>query len=173
VSRILPISLLAILIALSSCGTDYPPIDSNISFNLPFTVDFAISNSAVSGNDTTLAAVGKIDTTEYIRNGTSGYLLRNSEVWKLELQSSDASFTLDQLGFARVLIGTDTIAFDALPPQATLDTTLMLTNKDITPYMRDTSFPASLQCHLKNAPANPVMITCSMTVVYTAPYQNF
>lgn len=162
-----------LLLVLFSCGTDYPPIDSNISFNLPYSVDFAISNSALSGNDTTLAAIGKIDTTNYIKNGTSGYLLQSSQVWMLELQSSDASFTLDQLGFARVLIGADTIAFDALPPQATLDTTLVLTKKDITPYMKDTSFTASLQCHLKNAPANPVTITCSMTVVYTAPYQNF
>lgn len=156
-----------------SCGTDYPPIDPYISFNLPQTVSFAISNSAGTASDTTLTAIGKIDTLDYIKNGSSAYLLHTSEVWQLQLESSDPSFTLDQLGYAQVLIGTDTVAFDTLPPQSILDTTLVLTKKDVTPFMRDTSFIASLKCFLKSAPMNPVTITCSMTVIYTSAYQNF
>ena len=167
-SRITPFLLLTLLFILSSCGTDYPPIDPYISFNIDHSVIFSISNTASAKKDTTFTAIGKIDTTSYIKNGSSAYLLRTSEVWQLSLQSSDPSFTLDQLGYARVLIGTDTVAFDTLPPQATLDTNLVLTKDDITKYMKDTSFTASLQCHLLSAPVNPVTITCGMTVVHTS-----
>ena len=34
--------------------------------------------------------------------------------------------------------------------------------------MKDTSFTATLQCHLISAPANPTTITCGMTIVHTA-----
>jgi hypothetical protein len=173
VSRKTPILLLPLLVLLWSCGTDYPPIDPYFSFDIPQSVDFTISNTASLGIDTSLTATGSIDTNDYIKNGSSAYLLHTSEVWQLSLQSSDPSFTLDQLGDARVLIGTDTIAFDTLPPQATLDTTLILTKTDITPFMKDTSFTASLRCHLHSVPENPVIITCNMTVIYTSADQNF
>jgi hypothetical protein len=94
-------------------------------------------------------------------------------VWQLSLQSSDPSFTLDHLSYARMLIGTDTVAFDTLPPQSTIDTTLVLTKTDITQFMRDTSFTASLLCRLKSVPENPITITCNMTVIYTSADQNF
>ncbi len=153
---------------LCSCGTDYPPIDPYFSFNIPHSVDFTISNTASTGKDTTLIASGKIDTGNYVTNGSSAYLLHTSEVWQLSLQSNDPSFTLDQLGYARILIGADTVAFDTLPPQSTLDTTLVLTKTDITQYMKDTSFTATLGCKLKSVGENPVTISCSMTVIHTA-----
>jgi hypothetical protein len=159
---------LPLLLVLSSCGTDYPPIDPYFSFNIPHSVYFIISNTASTNKDTTLTAIGSIDTDDYIKNGSSAYLLHTSEVWQISLQSSDPSFTLDQLSYARVLIGKDTIAFDTLPPQATLDTNLILTKTDITPYMKDTSFTASLGCKLKSVGETPVTITCSMTVIHTA-----
>jgi hypothetical protein len=168
VSRKTPFLLLPLLFVLWSCGTDYPPIDPYFSFNIPHSVDFTISNTASIGIDTTLIATGKIDTSDYVTNGSSAYLLHTSEVWQLSLQSSDPGFTLDQLTYARVLIGTDTVAFDTLPPQSTLDTMLTLTKTDITPYMKDTSFTASLGCKLKSVGETPVTITCSMTVIHTA-----
>ena len=118
--------------------------------------------------DIILIAHGSIDTNDYIKNGSSAYLLRTSEVWQLSLQSSDPNFTLDQLGYARILIGTDTVAFDTLPPQSALDTNLVPTKVDITKFMKDTSFTASLECHLLSVPVNPVTITCGMTVVHTS-----
>jgi hypothetical protein len=156
-----------------SCGNDYPPIDPYFSFNIPQTVSFSLSNTASTNKDTTLIAVGKIDTMNYVRDSSSAYLLHTAEVWQLSLQSSDPSFTLDQLSYVRVLIGADTVAFDTLPPQSAIDTTLVLTKTDITQYMRDTSFTASLLCHLKSVPENPVTITCNMTVIYTSADQNF
>ncbi len=155
-----------------SCGNDYPPIDPYFSFNIPQSVVFSLSNTASTNKDTTLIAVGKIDTMNYVQDSSSAYLLHTAEVWKLTLQSSNG-FTLDQLGYARILIGTDTVAFDTLPPQSAIDTTLVLTKTDITPYMRDTSFTASLLCRLKSVPENPVTITCNMTVIYTSADQNF
>jgi hypothetical protein len=168
VNRITPFFLLPLLLVLYSCGTDYPPIDPYFSFNIPHSVDFTISNAASTGKDTAITAIGKIDTSDYVTNGSSGYLLHTSEVWQLSLQSSDPSFTLDQLSYARVLIGADTVAFDTLPPQSTLDTTLILTKTDITQYMKDTSFTATLGCKLKSVPEAPVTISCSMTVIHTA-----
>ena len=157
-----------LLVLLWSCGTDYPPIDPYFSFKIPHSVDFTISNTASLNIDTTFIATGKIDTSDYVTNGSSAYLLHTSEVWRLSLQSSDPSFTLDQLSYARVLIGADTIAFDTLPPQSTLDTTLILTKTDITQYMKDTTFTATLGCKLKSVPETPVTISCSMTVIHTA-----
>ncbi len=162
---------LPLLLVLVSCGTDYPPIDPYISFNIDHSVDFVIANSASDNNDTTLTATGSLDTGDYVKNGSGAFLLRTSEVWRLSLASSDPSFTLDRLGVIHVLIGTDTVAFDTLPPQATLDTNLMLTKMDITKYMKDTSFPASMECHLQSVPENPVTITCSMTMIHTSIFQ--
>ncbi len=167
-NRITPIFLLPLLLVLFSCGTDYPPIDPYFSFNIPHSVDFIISNTASLGKDTTITASGSIDTNDYIKNGSSAYLLHTSEVWQLSLESSDPSFTLDQLSYARVLIGTDTVAFDTLPPQSTLDTNLILTKTDITPYMKDTSFTATLGCKLRSVGETPFTITCSLTVIHTA-----
>jgi hypothetical protein len=167
VSRVLPIFFLPFLLVLVSCGTDYPPIDPYISFNIDRSVDFTLLNTAGVNKDTTLIMTGKIDTMAYVKNGSSAYLLHTSEVLRLELQSNDPNFTLDQLGFARVLIGADTVAFDSIP-MGTIDTSLTLTKTDVTKYMQDTSFTALLQCHLKSTPENPTTIVCSMTVVHTA-----
>ncbi len=164
---------LPLLLVLCACGSDYPPIDPYLSFNIDRTVNFALSNFADAGKDTTLIATGSIDTNDYTKDSSSASTLRTSEVWQLSLLSSDPNFTLDKLGSVRVLIGTDTVAIDTMPPQSILDTTLVLTKTDVAKYMRDTSYTASLECHLLKAPVSPVTITCSMTMIYTSAYQNF
>ncbi|MFI5202234.1 MAG: hypothetical protein ACHQNE_07590, partial [Candidatus Kapaibacterium sp.] len=146
----------------------YPPIDPYLTFNIGRSVNFSLSSTENLNQDISLSASSSIDTNDYIRNESSGYLLRTSEVWRLYLQSNDPSYTLDQLAYARILIGTDTIAFDSIPPQSIVDTSLTVTKVDITKYMRDTSFTAILQCRLKSAPANPTTITCGMTIIHTA-----
>lgn len=160
--------LLISLIALAAGCSDYPPIDPFITFNLDRSVNFSLSNTASINKDTTLTVTGSIDTNIYVKNTSSSYLLRTSEVWRLSLRSNNPNYTLDQLTYARVLIGVDTIAFDSIPPQSTVDTNLTMTKADITNYMRDTSFTATLQCKLASVPANPTTITCGMTIVHTA-----
>jgi hypothetical protein len=159
--------ILPVLALIAACS-DYPPIDSYITFNIDRSVNFSLSNTAGIGKDTSLIVTASIDTNEYVKNLSSAYLLRTSEVWRLSLQSNDPNYTLDQLSYARILIGSDTIAFDSIPPQSTVDTNFILTKVDITKYMRDTSFTAQLQCKLLSAPANPTTITCGMTIVHTA-----
>ncbi len=132
------------------------------------TVTFGLSNSVSLNKDTMLVTTGKIDTiNDYTKNQTSAYLLRTSEVWRVYLQSNDPSYTLDNLAYARLLIGTDTVAIDTLP-QGSTDLNFILTKKDVTQFMKDTSFTASLQCNFLSAPKNPTTLTCGMTVIYTA-----
>ena len=159
--------LLLTLAFVAGCS-DYPPIDPYLTFNIDRSVNFPLSNVASTGKDTSLTVTRSIDTNDYVKNTSSAYLLRTSEVWRLSLQSNDPSYTLDQLGYARILIGSDTIAFDSMTPPSTVDTNFILTRVDITKYMRDTSFAATLQCKLAKAPSNPTTITCGMTIVHTA-----
>ncbi|HET6399980.1 MAG TPA: hypothetical protein VFH95_01140 [Candidatus Kapabacteria bacterium] len=159
--------LLLPLLALIAGCSDYPPIDPYLTFNINRSANFGLPNTENLNQDINLVATGSIDTNDYIKNSSSAYLLRTSEVWRVYLQSNDPNYTLDQLTYARILIGSDTIAFDSIP-QGTVDTNFTLTKADITKYMRDTSFTATLQCRLASAPANPTTITCGMTIVHTA-----
>ncbi|HZK76273.1 MAG TPA: hypothetical protein VFD13_05125 [Candidatus Kapabacteria bacterium] len=159
--------LLPLLAIIAGCS-DYPPIDPYITFNIDRSVNFPLSNTENIGQDIGITATGSIDTNEYVKNTSSAYLLRTSEVWRLSLQSNDPNYTLDKLGYAHILIGSDTIAFDSMTPPSTIDTNFILTKVDITKYMRDTSFTATLQCRPQSAPANPTTITCGMTIVHTA-----
>src|SRR5581483_2286139 len=155
--------LLFLFVAFGVGCSDYPPVDPYISFNTDRSVDFPISNTLSLNQDIRIAAHGSNDTNDYIKNGSAAYLLRTSEVWRVSLQTSDPNFTLDQLSYARILIGSDTVAFDSIP-QGTIDTSFVLTKADITPSMKDTSFTATLQCKLQSLPADPTTLTCGMTI---------
>ena len=160
----LPIVLFAL-----SCGTDYPPIEKTITFNMSHAFDFSLSNTATSNQDTSLSAVVSVDTSQYDKNGTTTALLQTAKVTRLILHSSDPNFTLDKLGTITVLIDADTVAIDPMPT-GTLDTSLILTGNDITKAMQDTSFVASLRCHPLSSPQNPLTITCDLSVTYIANY---
>ena len=154
---------------LASCSNTYPPIDPDFSFNIVRSVNFQIPNGAGTGLDTSLIVPGHIDTLkDYDTAGTRAYLLRTAEIWRCYLHSNTEGFSLDRLDFARVLIGSDTIAFDSIPQFAADPYELSVTKKDITKLMQDTSFKATLQCKFNTAPTSPVSITCGMTVIYTA-----
>jgi hypothetical protein len=161
---------LVFLFAISAgCSSTYPPIDSDLSFNIARSINFQIPNAADTGLDTSLIAIGHIDTlNDYDTAGTRAYLLRSAEVWQCYLHSNDPGFTIDQLDYARILIGKDTIAFDLVPQGADDPFELAVTKVDITKLMQDTSYTATLQCRFNSAPTQPVSITCGMTVVYTA-----
>jgi hypothetical protein len=158
--------LLPLLAFIAGCS-DYPLIEQTLTFNIDRSVPFSISNLASINTDTSLMAMASIDTNDYVKNSSSAYLLKSAQVGRLYLSSSDPSFTFDQLSYARILIGVDTIAMDTLP-QGVIDTNFVLTHTDITKYMQDTAFTATLQCSFKAVPENPVTITCGMTVIYTA-----
>jgi len=152
----------------AGCST-YPTIDSYLSFNIVRLVGFSAPNRVTINQDTNLIAVGKIDTLkDYDTAGTAAYLLRTSEIRRCYLHSNTEGFTLDKLVYARVLIGTDTVAFDSIPQFASDPFELTVSKKDITKLMQDTSFKATLQCKFRTAPASPTIITCGMTVVHTA-----
>ena len=157
------------LLAILAGCSNYPTIDPDFSFNIVRTVNFSIPNAARTGSDTSLIAFGKIDTVnDYDTAGTASYLLRTSEIWRCYLHSNTEGFTLDKLIYARILIGTDTVAYDSIPQFAADPFELSVTKKDITKLMRDTSFKATLQCKFLSAPASSVSITCGMTIVHTA-----
>ena len=160
--------LLFALLMLGSCS-DLPEIDSYITFNITRSVDFSLSNVAQAGIDTAITVAGKIDTLkDYSAQGSGAYLLHTSKVTRVYLHASDPNFTLDHLVYARVLIGTDTIAFDSIP-QFTPATFIMDgTGIDITNYMRDTSFDATLQFKLSKSLPDSVTITAGITIVHTA-----
>jgi hypothetical protein len=148
----------------------FPDINSNNTFNIVRAVNFPISNTISGGTDTSISVATSIDTlNDYGQYQTSAYLLRSSTVTRISLHSSDESFALDNLIYARILIGADTIAFDSIPP-FTGATYVMsgLTGTDVTPYLRDTSFTSTLQFKLAKAPSNPVTVTATMTIVHTA-----
>jgi len=156
-------------LAVAACSP-FPDINSNNTFNIVRSVNFPISNTINAGNDTSISIATSIDTlNDYGQYQTSAYLLRSSNVTRISLHSSDESFTLDNLIYARLLIGADTIAFDSIP-QFTGTTYVMsgLTGVDVTSYLRDTSFTTTLQFKLAKAPSNPVTITASMTIVHTS-----
>ncbi|HEX5316469.1 MAG TPA: hypothetical protein VFX22_07460 [Candidatus Kapabacteria bacterium] len=159
--------LLPMLVLIAGCS-DYPPIDPYFSFNIDRSVHFSLSNAENLNQNISILTNGSIDTNDYVKNTSSAYLLRTSEVWRVYLQSNDPNYTLDQLTYARILIGSDTIAFDSMTPPSTIDTNFILTKADITKYMRDTSFTATLECNLQRAPATPTTITCGLTIVHTA-----
>ncbi len=165
--RTLYFLLLLSTLALSAGCSDYPPIDPALTFNIDRSVNFPLSNTATLYKDTAITVTGPIDTNDYVKNSSSAYLLKTSEVWRIALQSNDPNYTLDQLGHALILIGADTVGLDTLP-QGTVDTNFILTNVDITKYMRDTAFTATLECQLQGVPASPTTITCDLTIVYTA-----
>ena len=161
------IFLCAALLALVGCSSSLPAIDPYITFNLVRTVAFPISSSEMAGVDASVTVSGKIDSlNDYMKNHTHTDQLKTSVVTLINLTSSDPAYTLDHLIYARLLIGTDTIGMDS-----TLFTTtdaLTVTHKDITSYMRDTSYPATLKYKLTSVPTNPVTITATMTVIHTA-----
>jgi len=167
--------LVFLLTVLASCSDPYPAIDSNFSFNIARSVDFQVPNTVTLNQDTSLLATGKIDTLkDYGDSGTSAYLLRTSEVTRCYLHSNNEAFTLDQLVYARVLIGSDTIAFDSIhvldsiQPNPTDPFELTVTKKDITKLMQDTSYKVTLQCKFLSVPPSTTTIICGMTVTHTA-----
>ena len=161
--------LVFLLAIFAGCSDTYPPIDPDLSFNIVRTVNFQVPNTADTGLDTSLITNGHIDTlNDYDTAGTASYLLRTSEIWRCYLHSNDEGFTLDQLVYARILIGNDTVAYDSIPQYAPDPFELSVTKVDITKLMQDTSFKATLQCKFLTAPTSSVGITCGMTVVYTA-----
>ena len=161
--------LVFLLAILAGCSDTYPLIDSDFSFNIARSVNFSIPNAADTGSDTSLIAIGYIDTLkDYNTVGTAAYLLRTSEISRCYLHSNDENFTLDQLVYARVLIGTDTVAFDSIPQFAADPFELTVTQKDITKLMQDMSYTVTLQCKFLSTPASPATITCGMTVLNTA-----
>ena len=167
-NRSIPFLLSFILLMLVACS-NLPDIDPYITFNITRSVDFPLSNVAQAGVDTAIVVTSKIDTLkDYKQQGSAAYLLHTSKVTRVYLHASDPNFTLDHLVYARVLIGADTIAFDSIP-QFTPDTFIMdVTEVDITNYMRDTSFDATLQFKLSKPPSDPVTITAGITIVHTA-----
>ena len=158
--------LLSLLFVLAACS-NLPEIDPYITFNIVRSVDFPLSDTAQAGVDASITVMGTIDTlNDYKSQGSAAYLLHTSRITRLYLHSSDPNFTLDNLVYARVLIGEQVVAMDSNLVSAT--DTLSTTGVDITSYMRDTSFLATLQFKLSKAPANPVTITAGMTIVHTA-----
>jgi hypothetical protein len=167
--------LLVFFLAILAGCSDYPAIDSYFSFNIARSVDFQVPNTVTINQDTNLIAFGKIDTVkDYDTNGTAAYLLRTSEVTRCYLHSNSEAFTLDQLVYARVLIGLDTIAFDSIHVLDSMQQfptdpfELTVTKKDITRLMQDTSYKVTLQCQFLSAPPSTTTITCGMTVTHTA-----
>lgn len=152
--------------AFAGCS-DYPPIDSSFSFNITRSVTFSLSNAATLNIDTSLSASAAIDTNAYVDSESAAYLITEAQVGSISIQLSDPNYTLDELGPIAVLIGTDTVATDTLP-QGTIDTTLTLTHADISKYMRDTSFTATLDCKLQRARESPISLSCNMTIIYAA-----
>ncbi|HEY3873980.1 MAG TPA: hypothetical protein VGM92_00755 [Candidatus Kapabacteria bacterium] len=165
----LPIFAVPVLLLLISCGTDYPVVPQNISFNVDRTFTFSVPAVVTINRDTTLVSTVATDTEAYDSNGTTTSQLQTARVWSLTLVSDDENYTLDKLGTVTVLIGGDTVAFDPMPA-GTIDTTLTLTQKDITKPMQSSTFTASLVCHPSMAPPNAATITCAMTVIYSAYY---
>jgi hypothetical protein len=148
-------------------GCSSPPeIDSYITFNIVRTVDFPVSNIASASIDTSVVSHASIDTMDYQRNESSAYLLHTSKVARIAIRSSDPGFTLDKLAYARVLIGSDTVGFGS--GLFGIADTLAVTGVDITPFVRDTSFKATLQFKLGSAPQQPVTISTDMTIIHTA-----
>ena len=159
--------LFTALLAVVGCGSSLPAIDPYISFNLVRTVAFPISNTETAGIDASITVHGSIDTVnDYMKNHTHTDQLKTSQVALIQLSTSDTSYTLDHFVYARLLIGTDTIGMDSTLFGA-MDT-MTVTHTDITPYMRDTTYPATLQYKLVSAPTNPITITATMTVIHTA-----
>jgi hypothetical protein len=157
-------TLLVLLLAFAACS-DLPPIDTSISFNIVRNANFVAANGVPAGVDTSIIAHISIDTNkDYATNKTAAYLLTSSRITRLVLTSNDVS--LDNLLFARVLIGADTIA-DSIESRTSNEIRLHTTGNDITKYMQDTAFDAVLQFRLQNN-ANPGTINASMTVVHTA-----
>ncbi len=156
---------LAVIVLVAGCA-DYPPIEQTETFNIDRSVQFSLSNLTPINKDT-FVATGTIDTNAYVDSLSGSYLLKTAQVGRISLISSDPTFTLDQLGVIHILIGADTVAMDSLP-QGTVDTNFTLTGIDITKYMRNTSFPATLACNLQSVPKTGVILNCGMTIIYTA-----
>ena len=155
------------LIAFIAGCADFPPIEQTLTFNIDRSVSFSFPSAVSLNKDTSLIAIGQVDTNAYTDSLSAGYLLKTAQVGRISIATSDPNFTLDKLGYMRILIGTDTVGIDTLP-QGTTDDNFILTHADITKYMRDTSFAATLQCTVLAAPQNPVTLNCTMTVIYTA-----
>jgi len=157
-------AIIVVLLGLAACS-DLPPIDSSISFNIVRNADFVTASGISLGIDTSIVAHIKIDTNkDYATNKTAAYLLSSSRIMRFVLTSND--LLLDNLLFARVLIGTDTVA-DSIEIRTSSEIRLHATGKDVTKYMQGTAFDAVLQFRLQNN-ANPGTINASMTVVHTA-----
>ncbi len=163
------IAFLALAI-LTGCSSP-PEIDPFISFNIVRSVDFPVSNVATSAIDTSITIHASLDTTEYNRDESSAYLLHTSRVARITLRSSDPGFTLDHLAYARVLIGGDTVGFGNIFV-GTQDT-LAVTQVDVTPLLRDTSYSATLQFKLNSTPQQPITLTAEMTIIHTAEHTTF
>lgn len=157
---------------LSSSGCDTLPIDPYITFNIERSASFQVPTTS-AGVDTSVSTIVPIDTNkDYTKaNRSAAGLLRTSEVTRVVLHSTDPNFTLDRLVYARLMIGTDTVAFDSIPTGTGTDFALPTRKVDVTAFMKDTSFVSTLGYRFLQPSTAPVTITASMTIVHTATQQ--
>jgi hypothetical protein len=159
--------LILSLATLTAC--DSLPIDKYMTFNNVKSVDFPIPSGTGNTAQTEIQTTQSISpATDYGKNKTEPNLVKTAEVTRLYLHSSDPNFHLDQLVYAQVLIGADTVASDSIPA-FTGDTYLMrVTNANIVKNLQDTSFTSTLRFRLKDNATQAVTVTAGMTIVYTA-----
>ena len=172
VFRIFVIPVL-IVCSFISCSTS-SGIDDYYTFNVGKSQGFTVPPQVPVGQDVSAPFVITIDSADLVTSTTLRTtipLMKSVKLTKLSFTSSDASYPMTSFDTIKLVVSCDSLEDQLLATYIGANDAVTLTNADFAAYLKQQSCHYKITFRANKAPAQPVNITATDELVFTAKPQ--